>query len=142
VVRYVGLEPDGDLVDRMREKWAWANVQRGDAESIDATAAYDHVLVLRSWNHLHDPKRAVRAILKALRPGGTLTVVDDAPFGLLREPDQAARAEGSRAIFEHHRNDGPDEAARVLSSTPLVALDRLDVGPSTSTLWMLRYRAP
>jgi SAM-dependent methyltransferase len=142
LVRYVGLEPDGELAAKVREKWAWANVQRGEAESLDATAAYDHVLVLRSWNHLHDPERAVRAILRALRPGGTLTVVDDAPFGLLRDPDHAARAEASPAIFEHHRNDGPAEAARVLSSTPLLALDRLDVGPSTSTLWMLRYRAP
>jgi pyruvate-formate lyase-activating enzyme/SAM-dependent methyltransferase len=142
LVRYVGLEPDGELAARMREKWAWATVERGEAEGLDATAAYDHVLVLRSWNHLHDPERAVRAILKALRPGGTLTVVDDAPFGLLRDPEHAARAEGSSAIFEHHRNDGPTEAARVLSGTPLVPLDRLDVGPSTSTLWMLRYRAP
>ncbi len=141
-VRYVGLEPDERRVEAMRRRWAWATVQRGDAESIDAEAAYDHVLLLRSWNHLRDPEKAVRAIVRALRPGGTLTVADDVPFGLLRDAEQAARAEGGKAGFEHHRNDGASDAERVLVATRLVATERHDVGPKTSTMWMLRYRAP
>jgi SAM-dependent methyltransferase/pyruvate-formate lyase-activating enzyme len=142
LVRYVGLEPNEERVRAMRARWGWATVQRGDAESIDATAAFDHVLLLRSWNHLRDPERALRAIVQALRPGGTLTVADDVAFGLLRDQGQAERAENGAATFEHHRNDGAGDAERVLSRTPLVALDRFDVGPATSTLWMLRYRAP
>lgn len=141
-IRYEGLEPNADLARKMRAHWSWAKVSEGDAESLSATAAYDHVLVLRSWNHLHDPTRAVKAILRALRPGGTLTVVDDVPFGLLRSAGQAERAERSGAGFEHHRNDHAADAERVLAGTPLVRLERHDVGPSTSTLWMLRYRAP
>jgi SAM-dependent methyltransferase len=100
------------------------------------------VLVLRSWNHLRDPEKAVRAFVRALRPGGTLTVADDVPFGLLRDPEQALRAENGKAGFEHHRNDDARDAERLLSATPLVSVDRFDVGPETSTLWMLRYRAP
>jgi SAM-dependent methyltransferase/uncharacterized Fe-S cluster-containing radical SAM superfamily protein len=142
LVRYVGLEPDEDRVRSMRSRWSWADVQRGDAESLDAEASYDHVLVLRSWNHLRDPEKAVRAFVRALRPGGTLTVADDVPFGLLRDPEQAERAENGKAGFEHHRNDGAGDADRLLSDTPLVSVDRFDVGPRTSTLWMLRYRAP
>ena len=142
LVRYVGLEPDEDRVRSMRSRWTWADVQRGDAESLDAEARYDHVLVLRSWNHLRDPEKAVRAFVRALRPGGTLTVADDVPFGLLREREQAERAENGEAGFEHHRNDGAGDAERLLSATPLVAVDRFDVGPETSTLWMLRYRQP
>jgi SAM-dependent methyltransferase len=142
LVRYVGLEPDEDRVRSMRNRWTWADVQRGDAESLEAEARYDHVLVLRSWNHLRDPEKAVRAFVRALRPGGTLTVADDVPFGLLRDPDQAERAEHGKAVFEHHRNDDGRDAERLLSATPLVSVDRFDVGPETSTLWMLRYRAP
>ncbi|MGH7439054.1 MAG: radical SAM protein [Polyangiaceae bacterium] len=142
LVRYVGLEPDEDRVRSMRSRWTWAEVQRGDAESLDADARYDHVLLLRSWNHLRDPEKAVRAIVRALRPGGTLTVADDVAFGLLRDPEQAERAENGKAVFEHHRNDEAADVERMLSATPLVAVERFDVGPQTSTLWMLRYRAP
>jgi MoaA/NifB/PqqE/SkfB family radical SAM enzyme/SAM-dependent methyltransferase len=142
VVRYVGLEPDEDRVRRLRERWPWAEVRRGDAESLDATRAFDHVLLLRSWNHLWDPQRAVAAVVRALRPGGTLTIADDVAFGLLRDGAQAHRAERGEARFEHHRNDDAPAAAQVLAQSALVPIERFDVGPATSTLWILRYRAP
>jgi len=86
-------------------RWPWANVRVGEAESLEGT--FDHVLLLRSWNHLRDPKRALERIVAVLRPGGTLTVVDNVAFGLVRSRAQAERAESGPAVHEHFRNDGP-----------------------------------
>jgi pyruvate-formate lyase-activating enzyme/SAM-dependent methyltransferase len=139
-VRYVGLEPDEARARALRERWPWAEVREGDAESLDHCAAFDHALILRSWNHLHDPAKAARAVVRALRPGGTLTIVDNVAFGLLRERPHAERAEKGPAAFEHYRNDEASDAESVLSSLGLAPIERADVGPSTSNQWLLRYK--
>ncbi len=138
-VRYVGLEPDADRARTVGARWPWATVRQGDAEAVSDEAAFDHVLMLRSWNHLHDPERAVRALVRALRPGGTLTVADDVAFGLLRDPTQADRAENGAATFEHHRNDDAEAVAKIFADTGLSLVERRDVKPGSSTLWTLRY---
>jgi pyruvate-formate lyase-activating enzyme/SAM-dependent methyltransferase len=142
VIRYVGLEPSGERVSALRRRWPWATVVEGEAESIQTHSAYDHVLVLRSWNHLRDPERAMAALVAALRPGGTLTVVDNVAFGLLRDRPHAARAEHGPAAFEHYRNDDADKAHARIAPRGFELLERRDVGPTTSDQWMLRYRAP
>jgi pyruvate-formate lyase-activating enzyme/SAM-dependent methyltransferase len=141
-VRYVGREPSEERVLALRSRWPWATVEVGDAESIDAAGAFDHALVLRSWNHLRDPERALLAIAKALRPGGTLTVVDNVAFGLVRERDHAARAETGGAGFEHYRNDDAGRADAVVSKLGYARLERRDVAPGTSNQWLLRYARP
>jgi SAM-dependent methyltransferase len=142
VIRYVGLEPSLERVEALRARWPWATVREGSAESIDERAAYDHVLVLRSWNHLRDPERAVDALLAALRPGGTLTVVDNVAFGLLRSGAHAARAQEGSATFEHYRNDDAEKAHARIARRGFELVGRHDVGPTTSDQWMLRYCAP
>lgn len=143
-IRYVGLEPDAARAARMRARWPWAEVVEGGAEEAPlAPAGFDHVLVLRSWNHLRDPALGIRRLVAALRPGGTLLVVDNEAFGLARTRPHAARAERSGAVFEHYRNDGAGEAAAALEAagagSALALVERRDVGPSTSNQWLLRY---
>ena len=83
--------------------------------------------------------------MRALRPGGTLTLVDNEPFGLARTPRAASRAERSAATFEHLRNDRAEDALALLARAGLLAalrlLERRDVGPSTSNQWLLRFEA-
>ncbi len=136
VVRWTGLEPDAARADTMRARSPWAEVRVGEAESIDDVARFDHVVVLRSWNHLRDPGRAIGAMVRALRPGGTLLVVDGVAFGLLRR--RPPRAGGS---FDHYRNDDAGRAHRLFSAHPLLELiQRRDVAAGTSSEWLLRYR--
>ncbi len=139
-LRYVGVEPSADRVRSLRARWPWAEVREMGAETIDDESAFDHVLVLRSWNHLRDPERAATAMVRALRPGGTLTVVDNVAFGLVRDRAQAERAEGGAAGFEHYRNDDAAQADAVLARFGLERLERADVAPGTSNQWLLRYR--
>ncbi len=141
-VRYVGLEPDLARVKALQTRWPWADVRQGEAESFEASAAFDHALVLRSYNHFKDPARAARAIVRAVRPGGTVTVADNVAFGLVRDREQATRAEHGKAGFEHYRNDDAEDAERVWASMGLERIDRSDVGPGTSNQWLLRYRVP
>ena len=141
-LRYVGLEPSRDRVEALRARWPWARVHEGEAETLEAPAHFDHALVLRSWNHLRDPKKALQAIVRSLRPGGTLTISDNVAFGLVRDEEQARRAESGAAVFEHYRNDDASEAERVALPLGLEPIGRFDVGPSTSNQWVLRYRVP
>ncbi len=143
-IHYVGIDPDAARIAALRVRWPWAELSVAAAESFVAAAdqRFDHVLLLRSWNHLSDPALAVRRLLARLAPGGTLTVVDNVAFGLLRSRPQVERAEGSTAGFEHYRNDGAGDAHRVLASAGFEVLERREVRPDTSNQWLLRYRAP
>ena len=141
-IRYVGLEPAPARAARVgpRRTWGETLVQRVEDLPGEPPGRFDHVLILRSWNHISDPARALDRLLAALRAGGTLTIVDNVAFGLARTRAQTARAETSPAGFEHYRNDDAGDAHRLAAPLPLTLLERRDVGPQTSNQWLLRYR--
>ncbi|MCU1277077.1 MAG: uncharacterized protein JWM53_623, partial [bacterium] len=143
-IRYVGIDPDERRLAAQRQRRSWAALYAAEAESFvpDGDRSFDHVMVLRSWNHLRDPHRAVANLLSRLRVGGTFTVVDNVAFGLARTPAQARRAKSSPAGFEHYRNDGSAEAHDLLVAAGLRLLERRDVGPSTSNQWLLHLDKP
>jgi MoaA/NifB/PqqE/SkfB family radical SAM enzyme/SAM-dependent methyltransferase len=145
LLRYTGVDPDGARIAALRQRWPWAHaleVSTGEALLEGPAARFDHALVLRSWNHLRDPARALAGLRRALRPGGTLLVVDNVAFGLARTRAQTSRGESSPAAFEHYRNDGAPEALPLLTAAGFELLDRRDVGPGTSNQWLLRARLP
>ncbi len=141
-ITYVGLEPDERAVGSLRSRWPWAEVRQGRGEDLLEEAAFDHVLVLRSWNHLEDPARALAAIARATRPGGSILVVDNVAFGLARTVRQCSRAERSTAGFEHFRNDDAGRAVALGLGLGLELLERHDCGPSTSNQWLVRLGVP
>lgn len=139
-IRYVGLDPDRRRIEGLRARWPWADLRVASAEDPLALEV-DHVLVLRSWNHLRNPVRAVETFAGMLRPGGTLLVVDNVAFGLVRGRPHALAAERGPAVFEHLRNDNAAEAhARIAAASSALALvERCEVSPATSNQWLLRY---
>ena len=143
-IRYTGIDPDPARVETLRAQWPWATLHVTTAEALTPDALYDHVTVLRSWNHLRNPVRAVETFARMLRPGATLTVVDNVAFGLVRGRRHAREAENSSAAFEHYRNDGATEAHAVIARAAghLVCIERREVSPATSNQWMLRYQNP
>jgi len=140
-IRYVGIDPDAPRLDSLRGRLPGARLVTGSAERLDDAlepgAQYDHVLFLRSWNHLHDPDAVVASIARRVRANGTVLVVDNVAFGLVRAREQAQRAESGRAEFEHYRND--DAALAHARFTGFSLLERHDVGVETSNQWVLRY---
>jgi MoaA/NifB/PqqE/SkfB family radical SAM enzyme/SAM-dependent methyltransferase len=143
VLEYVGVDPDpGRLaVLASRHPSPRFSFVVGRAEDLgEDLGTFDHVLVLRSYNHLADPTRAIDRALERLRPGGTLFLCDNVAFGLVRARAHAARAEVFPGnLFEHFRNDDAERAHRRLEGRPLRLVDRRDVGPETSNQWYLRY---
>lgn len=140
-VEYVGVDPDPGRLEVLSLRAPGGRFVQAPAEELPPDLGpFDHVLVLRSYNHFADPRAALSAAIGHLRPGGTLLVVDNLAFGLVRGLSHARRAERApENRFEHHRNDGPAEAERVLSRLPLILRERRDAGPLTSNQWLLRY---
>lgn len=143
-LRYTAIEPDADALAILRARLPAATTHVGTAEDVVPElpeAAFDHALVLQAWNHLRDPAAVLAALARVLRPDAVLIVTDDVAFGLARSKAQQMRARSSNARFEHHRNDDAGRAAARIGAVPGFALvERRDVGPTTGTQWLLRYR--
>lgn len=140
VVRYTALEPDAARAALLTRRHPWARFTLAAAEQATLPpASVDHVLLLRSYNHLVDPARALARLVDALRPGGTLTLVDNVAFGLVRSRTHAARAERGPGQLEHHRNADARSAHQQVEPLPLRLIERRDIGPETSNQWLLRY---
>ncbi len=141
-IEYLGIHPDAAELARLQERWPGVETSVGRLEDLPAGRRFDHVTVLRSWNHLPDPVGAARRIASMLQPGGSLLVVDNVAFGLARTPAQTARARNSaEPKFEHYRNDSSHEAHAVLASVGLRLVERRDIVPARSNQWFLRYDA-
>jgi MoaA/NifB/PqqE/SkfB family radical SAM enzyme len=113
-----------------------------DAESlsVDEIGGFDHVLILRSWNHLRDPASVVRRLADGLRPGATLLVVDNVAFGLARTGAHARRAERSSAALEHYRNHSAADVLRLTRNLPFEVIQVREVSAETSNQWLVCFR--
>jgi pyruvate-formate lyase-activating enzyme/SAM-dependent methyltransferase len=140
-IEYTGVDPDEGRLAVLRSRYPFARFVAARAEDLDgAIGIVDHAIVLRSYNHLEDPASAIGGVIARLRPGGTLTIVDNIAFGLVRGRSHAARAESApENRFEHYRNDSASDAARRLEGQALRLLERRDVARGTSNQWLLRY---
>ena len=140
-LEYLGIDPSSDAIDALAARRGWGTHRVGTAESLASLnlGTFDHVLVLRSWNHLVDPRGALVQLRAALRPGGSLLVVDNEAFGLARSQGQTRKGEHSTAAFEHFRNQSAAEALWLFQGTGLELQERVDCGPETSNQWLLRF---
>lgn len=140
---YLAIDPDAGRLALLKERHPWADTRVGTIEALaNEERRFQHVLFLRSYNHLDDPARSLDAAKRLLTAGGSLFLVDDVAFGLVRTREQATRAETSAAVgFEHYRNDSTVEAdAEVAKIGGFGLVERRDITPSGSNLWLLRYR--
>lgn len=138
-VRYVGVDPDAAALQRVRARLPNAELRQGGLERVGPQERFDHIVVLRSWNHLPITPTAVDRLVAALSPGGSLMVVDNVAFGLVRTPAQTRRGQRGGARWEHRRNDDAARAHQTLAHEELKLVQRVEVDPSRSNQWMLLY---
>lgn len=141
-MRYLGVEPDAARVAALAARRPWATVEVATLDEVAPGQRFDHVLVLRSWNHLPDADAAFARLRGLVRPGGELIVVDNVGFGLARTPAQTARARASTAAREHHRNDDSHAIVARATAAGLAVIAHHPVTPSTSNQWAVRLRVP
>jgi ubiquinone/menaquinone biosynthesis C-methylase UbiE len=137
---YLALDPDAQALELLGSRFPWAKTRSVPLDRlVSEGASFDHVLFLRSVNHLPDADAAFRLAVRMLRQGGSLVLEDDVPFGLVRDRTQAERAEAGPAAFEHHRREDSEAVHRRCSQLPLRLLERRDVVPEGSNQWLLHY---
>ena len=140
-IEYVGVDPDATSLSVLGSRYPQAKFVVTNAEELaEDLGLFDHVLALRSVNHFRDPGRVFEAALARLRPGGTLLLVDNVAFGLVRSRQHAAKAESAPTNrIEHYRNDDAERCAQRFADKPVKLIFRQDVNPLTSNQWVLRY---
>ena len=140
-VRYLGLDPDERALDRLRERGFPGKLEVGRVEALAGKeGAFDHVLALRTVNHVQDLPRALAVMSRALRPGGELLLSDMTVYGLLRTAGQVELADAQGHGQEHHHNLHGTEVLRLLADLPLELLEHRPVTRETSNEWFLWLR--
>jgi len=133
-LRYVGLDPRLPAAPSR----PGLRLVRGDIEGFDAPeASFDHVLLLRSYDHIRLPSVAFPRIRRLLRPGGRLSVVDGCAYALVlpRRPPPAEPAE-----LQHYRNHTSQEARSLLEAFGFSLVREVPVRPSGCNEWLLVMR--
>ena len=133
-LRYVGIDPEPFRVPPARGM----TLRQEAIEDFKAPdASFDHVMILRSYNHIRRPSEAFPKIRRLLRPGGTLSVVDGVAFGLLLpgRPERAGSGE-----FQHFRNHASGQARRLLESFGFRAVGERPVRPAGCSEWLLTLK--
>lgn len=130
-VRYLGIDPE---LPRGRRS-GLLRLRRVSLEDfMAADGSYDHVLLLRSYNHLRRPSELVPKLRRLLRPKGRLCVVDGMAFGLLLERRPAPAGRGD---FEHFRNHDSGQARALLETFGFRTLRELASTPESGSEWLL-----
>lgn len=136
---YTGLDPDAESLARFREAIPEARLHLGDIEHFEhEPASYDHVLCLRSLNHVTDLDEALARMARLLAPAGSLLVVETTPFAMLREATQVAAADRApRAGHQHFRNLSSDDVLPFLGRHGLRVVEHHRASFETSNQWIL-----
>jgi SAM-dependent methyltransferase len=143
-IRYHGLDPDPAAVEAARGsglegRYHLAVLEDCDQVEDGPVGPFDHVLLLRSWNHLSRLEAAALTLARLLKPGGRLLIVENLRFGY-HVPPEVPREEGGR--YEHHRNHDLDQAEALLVSLGFETIQREPIVPGSENQWLLELRWP
>lgn len=112
--RFVAVDVSSDSVaetQRRLEAAGCANVRvmQGDIHDLPmAEGSFDHVFVCFVLEHLADPLRALVALRRLLRPGGTITVIEGDHGSAFFHPDDGAARDAIACLVELQRRAGGD----------------------------------
>ena len=135
LARNVGTLTAVDISSQMvkiaREKFPQEHVRVlcGDVELMEFDRKFDHVMVYNAFPHFPEPERLIRALLKHLAPGGTLTIA----HGMSRAQ-----------IDDHHRGSASRVSCGLMHEDALAAMLRkyvqLEVKISDERMYQLTGR--
>jgi len=136
---YTGLDPDEESLARLRTALPEARLHTGDIEDFDGEpASYDHVLCLRALNHVRDVDTALSRMVRLLKPGGSLLLVEMTPFAMLRRSEQVAAADRApRAGHQHFRNIASEDLLPFVRRQGLRIVEHRRASRETSNQWIL-----
>jgi MoaA/NifB/PqqE/SkfB family radical SAM enzyme/SAM-dependent methyltransferase len=128
---YTGIDPE---LPKKRTP-AGMRLVKSDIEGFAAPdASFDHILVLRSHDHIRLPSVAFPKLRRLLRPRGRLTIVDGTAFALLL-PSMPANARPGQ--FQHYRNHDSRQAKSLLEAFGFKVKREIPVDPAGGNEWLL-----
>lgn len=143
-VQYTGLDPDEPSIARIRAALPEGRFfLTGIEDFCDEPNSYDHLVCLRSLNHVVDIDEALARMTRLLKPGGTLLIVETTPFAMLRRAAQVAAADQApRAGHQHFRNVTSEEVIPLARRRGLRTLEHQPASLATSNEWILLLALP
>ncbi|MBI3783595.1 MAG: methyltransferase domain-containing protein [Deltaproteobacteria bacterium] len=144
VVQYTGLDPDEPSIAKVREVLPAGRFHLCGIEEFSGTpASYDHILCLRSLNHVVDVDEAVGRMATLLKPGGSLLMVECTPFAMLRRAEQVAAADRApRAGHQHLRNLASEEVLPFARRHLLRIVEHQPAALQSTNEWILLLQKP
>jgi 2-polyprenyl-3-methyl-5-hydroxy-6-metoxy-1,4-benzoquinol methylase len=138
-VQYTGLDPDEPSLAVIRAALPEGRFHLTGIEDYrDQPASYDHVLCLRSLNHVRDVDEALARMASLLKPGGQLLIVECTPFAMLRGAEQVRAADRApRAGHQHFRNVASDEVLPFARRRSLDVIEHQPAGLHSTNEWIL-----
>jgi len=143
-IQYHGLDPDEQSLAHLRAALPEGRFHLGGIEDFrHEPASYDHILCLRSLNHVLDVDEALARMAELLKPGGLLLLVECTPFAMLRRPDQVAAADRApRAGQQHLRNLASEDVVPLARRRSLRVLHHHPASLQTTNEWILLLKRP
>ena len=143
-VDYHGLDPDEPSLAAARAALPEGHYYLGGIEEFrGGSARFDHILSLRSLNHVLDLDEALARMAEMLEPGGTLLLVETTPFAMLRRAEQVTAADRApRAGHQHFRNLTSAEVLPMARRRRLEILHHHPVGREATNEWILLLAKP
>lgn len=143
-VQYTGLDPDESSLARIRAALPEGRfLLTGIEEFRGVPASYDHVLCLRSLNHVASLDEALARMAELLKPGGRLLIVETTPFAMLRRPEQVYAADHAPgAGHQHFRNLASTDVLPFARRRALRVLEHRAAGLLTTNEWILLLERP
>lgn len=133
-VEYLGVDvhpecPDGlHTVAMAFEDFAWDG------------PAFDHIIMLRSYNHFQDPRVVLAKAAAYLKPGGLLHIFENGLFAMLKkdiidDPDHGGRG------HQHFRNHFSEDVLKLLACTgAFEPVSHTPVTPGNANQWFITAR--
>lgn len=132
-----GLDPEPGTPDLP----AGVSRFRGTIEAFEPEdpRPYDHMVAIRSLHHVADLDRAFAAMVRLLRPGGTLLLIESAALPLVRSRRHSAQAQAcATGGFQHARNWDSRQMLSFLGDRyPFRVLFHRPISWDTCDQWML-----
>lgn len=138
-VEYTGLDPDEPSLAILRDALPEGRFHVTGIEAFHAApASYDHIICLRSLNHVFDVDEALARMTGLLKPGGRLLIVECTPFAMLRRAEQVAAADQApRAGHQHFRNVASEDVLPFARRRALRIVEHHPASLQTTNEWIL-----
>lgn len=141
-VQYTGLDPDEPSLASARAALPDGRFFLGGIEDYRSGAErYDHILCLRSLNHVFDLDLAIARMADLLAPAGALLLVETTPFAMVRRAEQVAAADRApRGGHQHFRNVASEEVIPYARRRGLRVVEHHAASRENTNEWILLLR--